>query len=113
MDYPDEQISELKAIAKEILKCEEGGKTYFMMKGLKLPNGCTPTEIDALLCPSDRDGYPSRLFFAQKIMTNKALNWNGNNVRIMELNWFAYSWKLNSSVPRLAQMVAAHLGALQ
>jgi hypothetical protein len=113
MNYPEEQTTELKSIAKEVLLCEEGGKVYFVLKGLKLPNGCTPTEIDALLSPTERDGYPSRLFFAEKISANKSLNWNGNNVRILERNWFAYSWKLNSPVLRLAQMVAAHLGPLQ
>ena len=68
-------------------------------------NGCTSL-------PQHRDGYPSRLFFAEKVQS-KAVpepNWNANGARIAERNWHAFSWKTNPNL-RLAQMVAAHLRA--
>lgn len=111
MDFPTDQIEELKALATNVLKCDEGNVTYFLLKGLQLPDGCSPTIADALLCPTERDGYPSRLFFSIQFGCPKQQNWNSCNIRILEQNWFAFSWRINRSGLRLAQMVSAHLGA--
>jgi len=106
------EVEELKAICPEVMTSTEGGVTYYLLKGLVLPEGCTPPNVDALLCPSPRDGYPSRLFFAQMISSRKAQNWNSQNVRILDRNWFAYSWRLDAPGQRLAQMLANHMRAL-
>jgi len=109
-----EQIDEMKAICPELFVCEEGKVTYYLLKNLKLPEGCAPAVVDALLRPvSGGDGYPSRLFFSAQIKGKTERNWNGLNVRILDRNWFAYSWRLNSEGQRLAQILANHLRALQ
>ena len=113
---PEDQIQELKTVCGEISSCSEGGIEYVLIPKLKMPEGCTPIEMDALLCPAPRgDGYQSRLFFASKVETSrqlsKPLNWNGN-VRVLERNWYAYSYKVDPSLT-LKQMVAAHLGAFK
>jgi hypothetical protein len=87
--------------------CEEGGITFFLILGLELPDGCNPNKTDALLCPTKRDGYESRLYFSDKIQTKKTLNWNANGVRIFERNWHAFSWRTPPNL-RLCQMVAIH-----
>lgn len=110
--FPDEQVAELNMLCCGVQQCEEAGFTYLLLPGLALPEGCRPPAIDALLCPTARDGYPSRLFFAERVQSAKQLNWNANAVRIVERNWDAFSWKVNPNL-RLAQMVAAHLRALQ
>ncbi len=110
---PEDQIDELKELCSEVLTCEEGGITYALLRKIILPTGCSPTEVDALLCPSSKDGYTSRLYFAQQISCPKQLNWNALNTRILEQNWHAYSWKIPQENLRLSQMVANHLGALR
>jgi hypothetical protein len=114
MNVPEDQVEELKAAFSAVLAAQEGGITYFLIPNLALPSGSDPSVVDALLCPTaDRHGYPSRLFFAQQIRSPKALNWNTNGVRILERNWYAYSWKINQQGLRLMQILALHLKALQ
>lgn len=112
MSFPDDQVGELKRLSPLVQQCDEGGRAYLLLPGLCLPEGCSPATADALFCPTERDGYPSRLFFAERVASGTPLNWNANGVRIAERNWYAFSWKVSSGL-RLAQMVAAHLRALQ
>jgi hypothetical protein len=114
MQFPSDQIEELKAGFPSVFSAEEGGIPYFLIPNLPLPSGSSPPAVDVLLCPTaDRHGYPSRLFFAQQVRSPRPLNWNTNGVRILERNWFAYSWKINQPGLRLIQILALHLKALQ
>lgn len=113
MDYPRDQIDEIKKLFGEVRSCDESGYTYFFIPNLPLPEGCIPEKVDVLLCPTSRgDGYSSRLFFAEKIESRKSLNWNVNGIRIIERNWYAFSWQTPKNL-RLAAMVAIHLRAFQ
>ncbi|MBS0207113.1 MAG: hypothetical protein JSS49_29915 [Planctomycetes bacterium] len=111
MSFADDEVAELKLLCPDVCQVAEGGCTFLLLPGLHLPEGCKPAQTDALLCPTARDGYNSRLFFAEKVASKTDRNWNATGVRIAERNWHAYSWKTNASL-RLAQMVAAHLRAL-
>jgi hypothetical protein len=113
MRFPDDQIEELKAMFGGVGQGVEGGVTYFLLPGLMLPEGCAPSSTDALLCPTPRDGYNSRLFFANRIQSRQSLNWNAVGVRIFERNWNAFSWQVSRQGLRLTQLVSAHLGALR
>ena len=114
MQFPPDQIDELKAAFPSVCSAEEGGIPYFFIPNFILPNGSSPSVVDVLLCPTaDRHGYPSRLFFAQQVQSSKPLNWNTNCVRILEKNWYAYSWKVTQQGLRLIQILALHLKALQ
>lgn len=108
----EDQVRELATLYPNVSRSAEGGFPYFLIPQLRLPDGCVPEQVDALLCPTNKDGYASRLFFASQIKCDKALNWNANSVRILERNWHAYSWRTREG-QRLAQMVAMHLGALK
>jgi hypothetical protein len=110
--YPQDQIDELKGQYSGLSFIEEAGVEYFLLPNMLTPKGCIPDKVDALLCPSARDGYTSRLFFAKQVAGPRPLNWNANGVRIGERNWHAYSWKIGASSQRLAQMVSSHLSAL-
>lgn len=114
MPFAEEQVAELKLLCADVSEVTEAGCVYVFLPGLTLPDGCSPARTDALLCPSARDGYESRLFFAERIESKARTepNWNVNGVRIAERNWHAYSWKTSPNL-RLAQMVAAHLRALR
>lgn len=113
MSRPDDEIAELKLLWPDVARGEEGNKTVFLLPSLTLPTGCVPTTVDALLWPDERDGYPSRLYFAEKVVKQGAQpNWNSSQ-RILERNWHAYSWNLHRTDHRLAQMVAEHLRGLR
>lgn len=107
-----DQINELKKLFPNVQEGNEAGYTFFLIPDFKLPQGCIPQVADLLFCPMPRDGYDSRLFFSQQIQTQKPLNWNALNYRILEQNWFAFSWKVAPGM-RLAQTLAAHLGGLR
>lgn len=116
MPFPIDQIEELKLIAPNIAECDECGVSFILLPSYRLPDGCTPCIVDLLLCPAPRDGYQSRLFFAERVLPSEklgrpALNWNGS-VRIAERNWQAFSWRTPTGL-RIAQMLAIHLKALQ
>ena len=107
-----DEITELKKLAPKVQRCDEGGVTFYLLPQLALPSGCTPERVDALLCPTPRDGYPSRLFFDEQVRASGNQNWNGA-ARILERNWYAYSWMVPEPGLRLAQIVMAHLRALR
>ena len=114
MSFSTDQVAELKNLCPEVSEVKEADYTYVLLPGLNLPEGCSPARTDALLCPSPREGYVSRLFFSEKVKPGSGPepNWNSNGVRIAGRNWHAYSWRTSPNL-RLVQMVAAHLRALR
>lgn len=111
MDFPVIQIDELKKIAPNLSYSQEGGYSFFLIENLHLPEGCEPSIVDALLCPTPREGYESRLFFSTQITGCPPRNWNGN-IRVLERNWYAISWKVPGNL-RLAEVLLVHLKALR
>lgn len=111
MSVPSDQLEELQRAFPGSEALEEAGRVYVFIPNLQLPIGCAPSIVDSLLCPTEMDGYNSRLFFSERPQTNKSPNWNANGVRILERNWHACSWKIRGGA-RLLQMVAAHLEAI-
>ncbi len=109
MDYPQEQIDELRRYCSKLLALPEGEVTYLFLGGLRLPAGCTPSVCDALLCPVPKDNYPSRLYFSVLIKGPYTRNWNVSNARIGERNWVAFSWRVDLAEPTLSQLLVAHL----
>lgn len=112
MSFPVDQVEELKAIFSNVSSAEEGGVTFFFIPSLELPPGCRPEQVDALLCPTLRDGYHSRLFYAAQVQSPTQRNWNASGVRILERTWYAFSWKVPENL-RLAQMISIHLRGLR
>lgn len=102
--YPEDQITELKNCCQAVLQCEEGDTTYFLLEGLSLPEGCVPASCDGLLCPTPHSGYPARLFFSVQVQGRYPRNWNGN-LRVLERNWYAFSWQVTNTNIRLADLV--------
>jgi hypothetical protein len=109
MTYPQEQIDELKGYCDKVSALPEGGVTFLYLQGLRLPAGCEPAVCDGLLCPMERDGYPSRLYLSVQVRSGYTRNWNVSNARIGEKNWFAFSWRANPANPTLAQILISHL----
>ena len=85
MDYPQEQIDELKRYCSKVSALTEGNATFLFLEQLRLPEGCQPSVCDALLRPfQGGDGYPSQLYFSTQIALPYAQNWNVSNARICE-----------------------------
>jgi hypothetical protein len=109
MTYPAEQIEKLKLHSDSLSAVTEGGATYFLLENLRLPEGCNPPRCDALLCPTPKDGYPSRLYFSAQVGCGFPRNWNCANARIAERNWFAFSWRVDDPTLTLQELLVAHL----
>src|SRR5690242_3692821 len=113
MDFPADQIEGLKRYCDKLSYLEEDGLPYFRLLGLHLPPGCTPEIVTALLCPvATKDGYASRLYFAEQVSSPYSRNWNITNARVGEENWFAFSWRVNLTNPTLVETLVALLTAL-
>jgi hypothetical protein len=110
MNYPDDQVRELADRFPDTSQAEEGNVTYFRIPDVTLPDGCSPSRMTLLLCPSPVGGYAYRLFFAEKVKTPKEKNWNAS-VHILGQTWHAFSWQATEQV-RLTQMAARLLRAL-
>jgi hypothetical protein len=111
MNFPQDQIDELKQMFPGVSYAAEGGFDYFLLPSVKLPGSCQPGQTDILLCPNVRDGYNSRLYFPDRIQCGKSPNWNGSTF-IFDKQWHAFSWRLSQGL-RLLQMVVSHLKGLQ
>jgi hypothetical protein len=112
MQFPDEQVEEVKEICPGAQPYEEASILYFFLPKLSTPDGCSPEQVDALLCPTAHHGYTSRLFFAQRITSPQSRNWN-TEARIMERIWYAISWNIPETSLRLAQILALQLRAFR
>ena len=111
MSFPPDEICEMKTVFAGLSAASEGGTDFILIPSLKLPANCDPPAVDALLCPSQKDGYSSRLYLSARI-THKGpgQNWNADQV-ILDRRWFAVSWRVDPSVKRLLAILAAHLEA--
>ena len=107
-----DELDELKSLSSNPVPLTEGGFEFVFMLKVKMPAGCTPSEVDLLLCPQTKDGYATRLYFSEQVTGPKSLNWNGS-VRIAERNWVAYSWQGVASDQRLLQILLGHLDAFK
>ncbi len=119
MDRPQSEVEELKRVYPRTLVGQETNVSYYLVAGISLPDHCNPRVVDGLLCPVEQAGYPSRMYFSQRVDRpphpdpNKRLNWTGM-IRIMERNWNVLSWRVAAGVnQRLLQMVAAHIEPFQ
>lgn len=107
----DRHLDELRALCPAAKKFVEAGGVFYLLPDFALPGKASPARCDMLLCATPRDGYDSRLFFAQKVQGPQQLNWN-SEARISERNWFAYSWRTMPGL-RPMQQLAVHLRALR
>lgn len=111
MSFPPDEIAEMKAAFAGLSTASEGGTEFILISSLKLPDGCDPAVVDALLCPSTRDGYPSRLYLSARVShQGPGQNWSADQV-ILGRRWFAVSWRTQESAGRLLAILAGHLEA--
>ena len=112
MPLPTDQDDELVSLYPDAQVASEGGTEFVLLPGLDLPEGVTPTRVDALFCPTARDGYPSRLYYAVAPQNTPPQFRNINASHVMGRPWYACSWRVRTGL-RLAQAIRAHLDALK
>jgi len=108
MPRPPDQLEELRRLCPGAQELPQGGTEYIFLPALKHP--CAPGTLDALLCPQQHSGYPTRLFLSAPI-TGKGANWSTHT--ILGRTWHTWSWNHVSSDQRLAEILAQHLRALR
>ena len=103
-------LAELRQICVDAKGLEEAGREHVLLPSLKVPEGRTPHTIDGLLCLSERDGYPTRLFLAAQY-AERGSNWK--EFRILDRAWHTWSWNYVGRDQRPTQILAEHLRALR
>lgn len=108
----EHEARDLKAYCDNVSVSTVGGRPVYRLSGLRLPEGCSPESVTALLCGHAMDGYESRLLLSSKVTTPIERNWNYDGVVAGE-RWFACSWKVDPAGRNLRALLAGHLEAFK
>lgn len=108
VEQVDRGSQELLGHCKRVSIAVDGQETIYLLEYLRLPVDCSPAEVDVLLCPFPRDGYPSRLYFAQQINCSFQRNWNFYGI-VAGRHWYAFSWKVEPANLTLRKILLGHL----
>ena len=103
-------LDEIRQIFPQAEAMEEAERDYVFLPNLKLPPGRQPAVVDALLCLSPREGYPTRLFLSAPL-PDRGQNWG--QYHILGRAWHSWSWTHVQGAQRPAQILAQHLMALR
>jgi len=106
----EEEVWELQAFCGNAREVQQGGEALVYLEGLRLPPDRQPPEVDAVLCLHSREGYSTRLYLGERV-AGPGLNWT--TVYLLDRQWHTWSWQGVSANQRPAQVLAAHLKALQ
>jgi hypothetical protein len=105
-----EHLAEMKAVCSGVEELTEGGQVYLHLPALKLPGGCNPGVLDALMALHQHSGYPTRLFLAQRVQ-GRGQNWTVHHV--LGRTWHTWSWNYVKADRRPAEVLAEHLRGLR
>lgn len=105
-----DRLNEFRVIYPEAKEMSEAGFDYVHIPLLVMPQGNTPAENEALLCPQMRDGYITRLFFLLPI-PGKGDNWTQHH--ILGRTWHSCSWQNVQQEQSLVQILLGHLEAFR
>lgn len=103
----------LRAIFPKATVMREGGIDYIFLPCITVQTNLGNHSLDALLCPTAHPtGYMTRLFLAMPLPgCGQSNNWG--QFRILERDWHSWSWQNVPATLSPAQILAAHLRALQ
>jgi hypothetical protein len=99
-------MEELAALCPNVREMEEAGHRYVSIPELIIGGKV----LGGLLCLTDRDGYPTRLFLTEPVL-GKGQNWSAH--QILGRTWHTCSWNQVSSTLRPAQVLAEHMRGLR
>ncbi len=116
MTITDEQIESLRRICIGAVIKTDSGREYIFLPGLKVTINHEQKTLDGLLCPSEREGYKTRLFLSETIADRSTINGkpaNWSSQVILGRTWYSWSWQGVEATLPLIQMLLAHVGALR
>lgn len=107
MSGSSEGLHALRRLCSAAEVLEENGLPVVHLPQVRVSSGGATRQVDCLLCPRNRDGYETRLFFSEQLPVNR--NWSSFNLfgRI----WFAFSWQGVSANQAWTDILACHLEA--
>ena len=104
-----EHLEEFNLVCSGARGMSEGGLEFIHLPLLKLPEGCNPAQIEALLCLSSHSGYSTRLFLAAPV-SGRGNNWTTHCV--LGRTWHTWSWNHIPNTLRPMQILAEHIRGL-
>jgi hypothetical protein len=106
----EEELIKLRRIYKQAEPWDECGQPLVYLPNVTVESGGVKHELNTLLCPRARDGYPTRVFLS-KPFPNKGQNWKVFNIK--GLTWHACSFsEVPASLPWI-EILANHLRVLR
>lgn len=106
---PAEHLKEVQFICEGAQEVSEGGQAGLHLPVLKLPDGCSSKEDEALLWLSQHSGYSTRLFLAHP--AGRGNNWSAHCV--LGRTWHTWSWNHVPNTLRPIEILAEHLRGLR
>ena len=110
MTIAPEALNSLRPFSDKAEILVGDGREFVLLPGLKVTVNDVVHVLDGLLCPSEIQGYKTRLFLSESIL-EKAQNWN--LFAFFGRTWHAPSWQGIDASLRLPQMLRAHLDAFR
>ena len=108
MTITREVLDSLRPLSKDPQILTENGCEFVFLPELKVSGGTTVHIRDALLCPREMHGYPTRLFLSEPI-PGRGQNWG--QFMFFARAWHSPSWRGVEATLSLPQMLVAHLAA--
>lgn len=109
MNKHEDQVARLRALCPGAELWEDGGKPLVFLPQLRVICGEKTHAVDCLLCPSARDSYDTRLFFAVQLPVNR--NWGAHVIKAT--TWYAFSWNGIPSDQQWLDILVCHLEAVK
>ena len=111
----ESDLEGLRPLSPRVDAVTEGGHHYFLLKEVALPETWTPRRVNLLLHPKPRDGYESRLYYSERVVSPTQrldLNWQGQ-ILLFERQWHFMSWRHEAAGLTLHQLIQVHLRAFR
>jgi hypothetical protein len=106
----EDELEELLALCEGAKPFTDGPLQLIHLLRLQIPNGSDQFVVpEALLCLTDHEGYPSRLFLSER--PPNSLNWS--TITVLGRAWHKWSWQGVSNRQRPAQILAQLLKAFR
>jgi hypothetical protein len=93
---PEEQLSPIIDLCDHAQLVDETGRKVVFLPSMTFQVGKGEATQDLLFVPFRHSGYDSRLFFAEQLGGNLAVNWTQHH--LLGRVWWAPSFKVNTSL---------------
>jgi hypothetical protein len=107
----DSDLERLQVLCSgQVVRRSEGNDRFIDLPGLHFHGRGKEHEVDALLCLNQRDGYATKLYFAEQV-PELGTPWTSHY--ILGRNWFSWSWKEVPAHQSPIAILGGHLEAFQ